>query len=112
MSSGNASGQPIVVQPLLPRVKLVWSFVAITAAAVLISLVRWAGEGQALVLAIVASLTWMAGLFACFSILFLITYALGILETLLAPPETEVLSPFAQDRLPEQIVAPLHVDDK
>ena len=103
---------PLVAQPLLPRVKLIWSFVAITAAALLISLVRWAGEGQALVVAIIAILAWMACLFACFSILFLMTYAFGILETLLAPPEPSVLSPFAQDRLPEQIVTPLHVDDK
>lgn len=112
MSRDTAPGQPIRVQPLLPRVKLIWSFVAITATAVLISLVRWAGEGQALVVAIVAIVCWMAGLFACFSILFLLTYALGLLETLLAPPEQEVLSPFAQDRLPEQIVSPQHVDDK
>lgn len=112
MSLQNASGEPLVVQPLLPRVKLVWSFVAITASAVLISLVRWAGEGQALITAIVATLTWMAGLFACFCLLFLLTYTLGILETLLAPPEHEVLSPFAQDRLPAQIVTPQHVDDK
>lgn len=112
MSRDTAPGQPLPVQPLLPRVKLIWSFVAITATAVLISLVRWAGEGQSLVTAIVAIVSWMAGLFACFSILFLLTYTLGLLETLLAPPEQEVLSPFAQDRLPEQIVSPQHVDDK
>ena len=107
MSTDNSSSQP-----LLPRVKLIWSFVAITAAAVLISLVQWAGEGHALIMAIVTLAAWLGGLFACFSILFLITYTLGILETLLVPPQQDVLSPFAGDRLPEQIVAPLHVDDK
>ncbi len=112
MSNEMLSRQPSTTQPLLPRVKLIWSFAAITGAAVLISLVRWAGEGQALILAIVSMVGWLAGLFACFSLLFLITYTLGILETLLAPPEQEVLSPFAKDRMPEQIVAPIPVDDK
>ncbi len=112
MSTDNSPGQPLAAQPLLPRVKLIWSFAAITAAAVLISLVQWAGEGHALIVAIVSLSAWMGGLFACFSILFLITYALGILETLLAPPQHQVLSPFAGDRLPEQVIAPLHVDDK
>lgn len=112
MSTDKPLGQPLAVQPLLPRVKLIWSFVAITAAAILLSLVQWAGEGHALIVALLALAAWLGGLFACFSILFLITYALGILETLLVPPEQEVLSPFASDRLPEQLVAPLHVDDK
>lgn len=112
MSFDNPPGRPLGAQPLLPRVKLIWSFAAITAAAVLISLVRWAGEGQALLVAIIATLTWMAALFGCFCIMFLVTYTMGVLETLLAPPEHEVLSPFASDRLPDQIVTPQHVDDK
>lgn len=111
MSNDLVDGRPTAAQPLFPRVKLIWSFAALTGAAILISLVRWAGEGQALILAIVSIVGWLVGMFLCFSLLFIITYSLGILETLMAPPEHEVLSPFAADRLPEQIVAPIKVDD-
>ncbi len=112
MPPDNPAGQPAAVQRLLPQFRLVWSFVAVTAAALLLTLVRWAGEERALLWAIVMTLLWVAMVFASFKLLFVITYFLGLLETLLAPPEVEVLSPFAQDRLPEQVVSPLHVDDK
>ncbi|MCC6508852.1 MAG: hypothetical protein IT423_07080 [Pirellulaceae bacterium] len=110
MATENSRGPESLRQPFLPRTRLIWSFVAVTAAAVLIMLVRWADQGVALIAALVAIAAWVAGLFAMFSLLFLITYFLGVLENLLAPPENEVLSPFAQDRLPEQIVAPNKVD--
>ncbi|MGN6546255.1 MAG: hypothetical protein ACTHK7_14470, partial [Aureliella sp.] len=78
--------------------------------AVLIALVRMADQGAALVSAIVALSAWLGLLFAMFSVLFLITYALGVLENLLAAPQEEVLSPFAGERLPEQIVVPRKLD--
>lgn len=109
LATGTAAGQP-ERQPLLPQVRLMWVFVAVTGAAVLIALVRLADQGFALVSAIVAIAAWLGLLFGMFSILFLVTYALGLLETLLAPPQEEVLSPFASQRLPEQIVVPLKTD--
>ncbi len=112
MSLDNTHDQLLTAQPLLPRMKLIWSFAAITAAAILLTMVRWADEDLSMILAILSTLGWIVGLFASFCIMFLITYGLGVLENLLAPPEPEVLSPFAQDRLPEQIIAPVHVDDK
>ena len=102
--------EPVEKQLLLPRVGLIWSFVALTASAVLIALVREVDRGAALVSAIVVTVAWMAVLFAMFSSLFLITYALGLLEDLLAPERDDILSPFADDRLPEQIVPPLKSD--
>lgn len=97
-------------QPFLPRVRLVWSFVAITAAAVLITLVRVADQSTALITAVVAVVLWGGLMFGFFSTLFLITYALGLLEELLAGPTIEVQSPFAEDRMPEQIVVPTKTD--
>ncbi len=70
MSNDELSGQPLTAQPLLPRVKLIWSFVAVTAVALLISIVRWAGEGQALVAAVLALLLWLFFLFTLFSFFF------------------------------------------
>jgi tellurite resistance protein TehA-like permease len=102
--------EPISKQLLLPRVGLIWSFVAITLAAILIALVRELDRGAALISAIVLTLAWIAVLFAMFSVLFLVTYSLGLLEDLLAPQQDDVLSPFADDRLPEQIVPPLKTD--
>ena len=102
--------EPLAKQPLLPRVRLIWSFVAVTAAAILIALVREVEQGPALVTAIIVIVAWLAVLFAIFSLLFLITYALGLLENLLAPPPDDVLSPFASDRKPDQIVPPLKTD--
>lgn len=97
-------------QKLLPQVQLKWAFAAVTGAAVLIALVRITNQGAALVGAIVAVSGWLVLLFGMFGILFLFTYALGVLERLLAPPQDEVLSPFASERLPEQIVVPLKTD--
>ena len=97
-------------QPLLPRVRLIWSFAALTASAVLIALVREVDQGAALITAIVATFAWLSILFAMFSVLFLVTYTLGLLENLLAPPQDDVLSPFASDRPPEQIVPPSKTD--
>lgn len=97
-------------QPFLPRVRLIWSFVAVTAAAVLISLVRIADQSTALISAVVAVVLWGGLMFGLFCVLFLITYALGLLEELLAGPSTDVQSPFAEDRLPDQIVVPIKTD--
>lgn len=97
-------------QPLLPQMRLKWSFAAVTAAAVLIALVRMADQDAALISAIVGVAGWLALLFGMFCVLFLVTYAMGVLETLLAPPHDEVLSPFANERLPEQIVVPPNTD--
>lgn len=97
-------------QPLLPQMRLIWTFVAVTASALLIALVRFADQGAAMVAATVSVLAWLAILFGAFAVLFAITYVFGVLETIIAPPEPEVLSPFASDRLPDQIIAPLKVD--
>ena len=97
-------------QPLLPQIRLKWTFAAVTAAALLIALVRMADQDAALISAIVATVMWLALLFGMFCVLFLFTYALGLLENLLAPPQEEVLSPFATERLPEQIVVPSKSD--
>jgi hypothetical protein len=93
-------------QPLLPQVRLIWSFVAVTLAAVLLALVRAADQSTALISAVVGISLWIGLVFFMFSVLFLITWALGVLENLLASPEVEVMSPFAVDRLPDQIVVP------
>ncbi len=95
---------------LVPQVRILWTFALVTASAVLIMMVRWAQQGQALIVALVGILIWLAVVFAMFACLFLITYALGWLENLLAPPEPEILSPFATDRLPEQVVEPINAD--
>lgn len=104
------STEPLPIQPLLPQVRLVWTFALVTGAALLIALVRASDQGQALVWAIVGMLLWLAGLFSLFGLLFLVTYAFGRLENLVAPPDEEVLSPFASDRFPEQIVTPVQSD--
>jgi hypothetical protein len=109
-SDSDAAAGQVERQPLLPQIRLKWTFAAVTAAAVLTALVRMADQDAALVSAIVAIAAWVAALFSMFGVLFLITYALGALENLLAPPQDEVLSPFAGERLPEQIVVPAKTD--
>ncbi len=94
-----------VPQPFLPRVRMIWLFVAITVVAIALGIVQAADQGQALAAAFVFTGMFVF-LFAFFAgISFLFSYSLGFVEKNFGESKL-VSSPFADGRLPEQQVPP------
>lgn len=102
--------EPASNQKLLPRVGMIWFFVAVTAFAALIMIVRAADQGGALLRGSLAMLVWSVVLAGLYALFFLFAYTVGWLEKLVAPVEVQPKSPFAKDALPEQQVQPMRVD--
>ena len=92
-------------QPFLPRVRMIWLFVAITVVAVALGIIRAADQGQSLAAALVFTCVFLF-LFALFSGLsFITSYLLGFVEKNFGEV-VEISSPFIEGRLPEQILPP------
>ena len=92
-------------QPFLPRVRMIWLFVAITVVAIALGVIQAADQGQAFAAAAVFTGIFLL-LFAAFSgASFLVSYELGFVEKNFGQA-TETSSPFAEGRLPEQLVPP------
>lgn len=92
-------------QPFLPRVRMIWLFVAITVVAIALGVVRAADQGQALAAALVFTGVFLF-LFAMFSaISFIASYLFGFVEKNFGEA-TETASPFVDGRLPEQMMPP------
>ncbi len=92
-------------QPFLPRVRMIWLFVAITVVAIALGIVQAADQGQSLAAALVFTCVFLF-LFATFSGLsFLVSYLFGFVEKNFGE-ETLTSSPFVDGRLPEQILPP------
>jgi hypothetical protein len=98
--------EPPLRQPLLPRVRLIWLFGILTAAAVLFALVRDIGMAHALVAALLVVGCSLGLLLAASALCFAITYACGSLERGVNPPRVLPQSPFAADSLPQQLATP------
>ncbi len=94
-----------ISQPFLPRVRMIWLFVAITVVAIALGVIRAADQGQALAAALVFTGVFLF-LFAAFSGLsFMFSYFFGFVEKNFGE-STVTSSPFAEGRLPDQILPP------
>ena len=94
-----------VSQPFLPRVRMIWLFVAITVVAIALGVIRAADQGQSFAAAIVFTAIFLF-LFALFSGLsFMFSYLFGFVEKNFGE-STVTSSPFADGRLPDQILPP------
>ncbi len=94
-----------VPQPFLPRVRMIWLFVAITVVAIALGIIQAADQGQAFAAALVFTCVFIF-LFALFSgTSFLISYLFGFVEKNMGEA-TMTSSPFADGRLPEQMIPP------
>jgi len=94
-----------VSQPFLPRVRMIWLFVAITVVAIALGIIRAADQGQSFAAAFVFTGVFLF-LFALFSGLsFTFSYLFGFVEKNFGE-STVTSSPFAEGRLPEQILPP------
>ncbi len=92
-------------QPFLPRVRMIWLFVAITVVAISLGVIQSADQGQALAAAIVFTCIFLILFATLCGLSFLFAYTFGFIEKNLdqrAIPD----SPFAEGRLPEQILPP------
>lgn len=94
-----------VAQPFLPRVRMIWLFIAITVVAIALGIIQAADQGQALAAALVFSCAFIF-LFALFSASsFLVSYTFGFVEKNFGA-STVASSPFADGQLPEQLIPP------
>lgn len=98
-------------QPFLPRVRMVWFFVVVTAVAVALTTIRATDQQAAFRSALI-----FAGLFVLlvgmlFSVCFLVAYSMGSLERAIVGKDQRPTSPFSDGSLPPQIVPPKRVDD-
>jgi ABC-type dipeptide/oligopeptide/nickel transport system permease component len=94
-----------VPQPFLPRVRMIWLFVAITVVAIALGIIQAADQGHAFAAALVFTCVFLF-LFAMFSgASFLVSYFFGFAEKNLGA-STVTESPFADGRLPDQQIPP------
>lgn len=95
-----------VKQPLLPRVSLIWFFIAITIVAIALGVVRAAEQGRSLSAAMVFSVLFIAIFAVSSSLCFLFAYLIGATEKAIAGGQETPQSPFSDGSLPEQIIPP------
>ncbi len=94
-----------VSQPFLPRVRMIWLFIAITVVAIALGIIQAADQGQALAAALVFTGVFVF-IFALFcGLSFAFSYLFGFVEKNFGQ-STVTASPFADGRLPEQILPP------
>jgi hypothetical protein len=96
-------------QPFFPRVRMIWFFIAATAVALAMGLIKAADQGQALAAALVFTAIFIALVFLFSAVCFFTAYMLGSMEKNLSDSRT-VSSPFADGRMPEQILPPNPVE--
>lgn len=98
------------VQPLLPQVRMVWFFVAVTAVALVLAAMRTLGQGAALMAAAMTVGLFVVMLAMMFAGCFLLAYFLGVTERAIVGRNELPASPFSDGSLPEQILPPYRVD--
>jgi hypothetical protein len=94
-----------VPQPFLPRVRMIWLFVAITVVAIALGIIQAADQGQALAAGLVFSGLFVFLFAFCSGTSFLVSYMFGFVEKNFGE-STVTSSPFADGRLPEQVIPP------
>ncbi len=98
-------------QALLPRVRMVWTFVLITVVAIALGIVRAAEQGEAMAAALTLTLIFLV-IYALFSaIFFCCAFFFGSMEQLIEGTQDDVASPFSDGTLPEQIIPPKQVEN-
>jgi hypothetical protein len=98
-----------VSQPLFPRVRMIWFFVAAAAVAIALGIIRAADQGQAFAAALVVTGAFLTLTMLFFAATFVVAYLLGSIEKSLGESQMPA-SPFADGKLPEQILPPSPVD--
>ena len=97
-------------QPWFPKIRLMWLFVLISFAALLMFLIRSADQRGELVFALIYSVVFLVVFVAMLSFFygmsFLLAYSLGKFERKLSDSAVVTSSPFADGQLPDQIVPP------
>ena len=97
-------------QPFLPRIGMIWFFIAVTIVAIALGVVRAAEQGRSLAAAMVFTVIFV-GLCAMLSAAcFLTAFLLGALEKAIVGPQESPANPFSDGSLPEQIVPPNPAD--
>ncbi len=92
-------------QPWLPRVRMIWYFIAVAIVAVALGIIQAADQGQALAAALVFTFLFVLVFVLLSSACFFFVYSFGFLEKSLT--EAQVVSnPFADGQLPEQMIPP------
>jgi uncharacterized membrane protein YhaH (DUF805 family) len=97
-------------QPFLPRVGMIWFFIAVTIVAIALGVVRAAEQGRALAAAMVFIVIFIGLCGLCSAACFLTAFLLGAVEKAIVGPQETPASPFSDGSLPEQIVPPKPAD--
>jgi hypothetical protein len=84
---------------------MIWFFVTVLVVTLALAVVQAAEQGRGLAIAMVATVVFFVAFAILAGISFLIAYSCGATEKALAGKD-EPSSPFATDRLPEQVVPP------
>lgn len=97
-------------QPFLPRVGMIWFFIAAAIVAVALGVIRAADQGRALQAAVIFTVLFSL-LFGCLSALsFLVAYFMGAAERAVAGKVDTPANPFSDGTPPPQIIPPKAVD--
>ncbi len=96
-------------QPFFPRIRMVWFFIAATVVALALGVIRAADQGQALAAALVFTGIFLILMMLFSALCFLTAYLLGSMEKNFGDVQ-QPSSPFAEGRLPEQILPPKPVE--
>lgn len=103
------STEEAIPQPWFPRIRMVWFFVAATLVAVALGVIRAADQGQAFAAALVFTGIFLALTMLFFAFSFIVAYLLGSIEKSLGESQIPA-SPFADGKLPEQLLPPNPVE--
>ena len=100
------ANEEIESQPLLPRIGMIWFFIAVTVASLALFVVRAADQGQSLAAAMVFICVFFFMLLFFWGGCFLAAYLFGVMEKAVAPQDEQVGTPFIDGSFPEQIIPP------
>ena len=93
-------------QPLLPRIGMIWFFVAVLLVAIALFIVRAAEQGQALAAAMVFTVVFLLVAALISGASFFVAFLLGAMERALEGQRPKLGNPFSDGSPPEQIVPP------
>lgn len=96
-------------QPFFPRIRMIWFFIAAAVVALALGVIRAADQGQSLAAAVVFTGIFLILMMAFSALCFLAAYLFGSMEKSFGDSQ-QASSPFATDRLPDQILPPKPVE--
>ncbi len=96
-------------QPFFPRIRMIWFFIVAAVVALALGIIRAADEGQALAAALVFTGIFLIFVMSFSALCFWAAYSLGATERSFNN-SPQASSPFADGRLPEQVLPPKPID--